>query len=235
MRRMFLAAFAATAILAPRAFAEDTLNPPHWQSQGVFGSYDIAAVQRGFLVYQTVCAACHAAGALHYRDLEAIGFSPEQVAAIASNVKLKDGPATLDDRFKNPHVNPANFGGAVPPDLSTLVASRPKGLEYVYDLLTGYAAAPADLNIINNRYFNTAYPGNQIAMPPPLKDNQVSYADGTKPTTAQEASDVAEFLAWAAAPNLTTQKEIGLRAVLFLIFLGCLAIATKRKIWRETV
>jgi ubiquinol-cytochrome c reductase cytochrome c1 subunit len=75
----------------------------------------------------------------------------------------------------------------------------------------------------------------QIAMPAPLKDNAVSYADGTKATVAQEASDVAAFLTWASAPNLDDSKEIGLRAVLFLVFLSVLAIATKRKIWRESL
>jgi ubiquinol-cytochrome c reductase cytochrome c1 subunit len=233
------AAVTAFLMLAGVAHAQDTLNPPHWQSQGVFGSYDKAALQRGFLVYQTVCAACHSANALHYRDLEALGFSPEQVAAIASNVKLPTGPATLDDTFKNPYPDPdaaaAAFGGAVPPDLSSIVASRPKGLEYVFSLLTGYTPAPADVTLLPNHYYNAAFPGNQIAMPPPLKDNQVQYADATQPTAAQEASDVTAFLAWASAPNLDAQKEIGLRAVLFLVFLAFLAIATKRKIWRETV
>jgi ubiquinol-cytochrome c reductase cytochrome c1 subunit len=235
MMRLFAAAFAAAIAFAGAAQAEDTLNPPHWQSQGVFGSYDKAALQRGFLVYQTVCASCHSANALHYRDLEALGFSPDQVAAIASNVKLADGPATMDDRFRNPHADPAAFGGAVPPDLSNIAAARPGGLGYIFSLLTGYADAPTDVTLLPDHYFNTAYPGNQIAMPPPLKDNQVSYADGTAATAAQEASDVTAFLAWASAPNLDAQKQIGLRVVLFLIFLSFLAIATKRKIWRETV
>jgi ubiquinol-cytochrome c reductase cytochrome c1 subunit len=225
--------------LARPAHAGDTLNPPHWQSQGVFGSYDIAALQRGFLVYQTVCASCHAAGELHYRDLEGIGFSPAEVAAIASNVKLHSGPATIDDRFKNPYPDPAAaaaaFSGAIPPDLSTIATARPGGVTYIYDLLTGYAPAPADVNLLPGHYYNSAYPGQQIAMPPPLKDDQVSYTDGTKPTAAQEASDVTAFLAWAADPNLDTRREIGLRAVLFLIFLAILAIATKRRIWREMV
>ena len=47
--------------------------------------------------------------------------------------------------------------------------------------------------------------------------------------------DLAAFLTWAADPNLDSRKEIGLRATLFLIFLTILAIATKRKIWRQSV
>jgi ubiquinol-cytochrome c reductase cytochrome c1 subunit len=239
MRRLILAGLILACLVAPGARAEDTLNPPHWQSEGVFGTYDKAALQRGFLVYQTVCAACHAANALHYRDLDGIGLSTEQIAALAAGVKLPSGPATLDDSFKNPYPDPAAaaaaFGGAIPPDLSTIAAARPGGTRYIFNLLTGYAAAPADLSLLPGHYYNTAFPGQQIAMPPPLKDGQVAYADGVTATTAQEASDVAAFLTWAAAPNLDVEKEIGLRAVLFLIFLAFIAIATKRKIWREAV
>ncbi len=244
MRRLTLAAAVLAVLFTHHAYAQDVpdaapLSPPHWQSEGAFGSYDKAALQRGFLVYQTVCASCHSANALHYRDLDALGFDTAQIAAIASGVKLANGPATLDDSFKNPYPDPsaaaAAFGGAIPPDLSSFAASRPHGTRYIFDLLTGYAGAPGDVSQLPNHYFNTAFPGGQIEMPPPLKDNQVSYADGTKPTAAQEAADVAAFLTWAADPNLDSRKEIGLRATLFLIFLAFLAIATKRKIWREAV
>jgi ubiquinol-cytochrome c reductase cytochrome c1 subunit len=238
MHRLLMAGLALALLAAPHARAEDTLNPPRWQSDGVFGSYDKAALQRGFLVYQTVCAACHSANALHYRDLDGIGFSTEQVAALASGVKLASGPATLDDSFKNPYPDPAAaaaaFGGAIPPDLSTIVTARPGGTKYVYRLLTGYAATPGDTTLLPGHYYNAAFPGQQIAMPPPLKDGQVQYADGVTASAAQEASDVAAFLTWASDPNLDTSKEIGLRAVLFLIFLSFIAIATKRKIWRES-
>jgi ubiquinol-cytochrome c reductase cytochrome c1 subunit len=233
--RRFAPALAALLLAAPLAHAEDTLNPPHWQSEGVFGSYDKAALQRGFLVYQTVCAACHSMNDLHYRDLTDLGLSTAQAAAIASSVKLPSGPATLDDIFKAPAVNASAFGGALPPDMSTLVAARSGGTRYIFDLLTSYQDAPSDVTLLPSHYYNTAYPGMQIAMPPPLKDNAVTYADGTKATTAQEAADVAAFLTWAAAPNLDDSKEIGLRAVLFLVFLTIIAIATKRKIWRESL
>ncbi|OYY03457.1 MAG: hypothetical protein B7Y73_06740 [Acidocella sp. 35-58-6] len=231
------ALLAATLAFGSTAHAEDTLSPLHWQSQGTFGSYDKAAVQRGFLVYQTVCASCHSANALHYRDLTALGLTTTQVASIASGIKLPTGPATLNDSFKNPYPDPqaaaAAFDGAIPPDLSNIVSSRPKGTEYIYNLLTGYQPPPADVTLMAKHYYNAAYPGNQIAMPAPLKDDAVSYADGTKASTAQEASDVAAFLTWASDPNLDARKQIGLRAVLFLIFMTLLAIATKRKIWRK--
>lgn len=236
MRPVFAPILAALLLCGSHAQAEDTLTPLKFQSQGAFGSYDKAAVQRGFLVYQTVCASCHTADALHYRDLEAIGFSPDQAAGIAANVKLADGtPATLNDVFKAPNMSATAFGGAMPPDLSNIVDQRPHGLRYIYRLLTGYAPAPSDMTLLPGHYFNAAFPGHEIAMPAPLRGNDVSYADGTKATLPQEAADVTEFLAWAADPNLGVRHEIGLRAILFLGFLTIIAIASKRKIWRETV
>ena len=89
--------------------------------------------------------------------------------------------------------------------------------------------------LIPGHFYNTGFPGGQIAMPPPLKGNDVAYADGVTASAPQEAQDVSAFLAWAADPNLDARREIGVRAVLFLIFLSILAIATKRRIWRETV
>jgi ubiquinol-cytochrome c reductase cytochrome c1 subunit len=233
MRRL-LAPLLGLGLLASPALAEDTLSPLKFQSSGAFGSFDLGAVQRGFLVYQTVCASCHSANALHYRDLEALGFSPDQVAGIAASVKMADGaPATLDDVFRNPNMQASAFSGALPPDLSVIVQERPHGMAYVFRLLTGYAPAPSDITLLPGHFYNAAYPGNQTAMPAPLKGSDVAYADGTKPTVPQEAADVAAFLGWAADPNLNVRHEIGLRAVLFLIFLTVLAIATKRKIWRE--
>jgi ubiquinol-cytochrome c reductase cytochrome c1 subunit len=232
MRRLLLPALLAAPLLAgsPAAQAEDTLRPLHFQSQGLLGSYDIAALQRGFLVYQTACASCHAASALHYRDLQALGFSAEQAGGIAASAH-----ATLDDRFRNPHMTGATFGGAVPPDLSNIAAERPHGPRYIYDLLTGYAAPPSDTALMPGHFYNATFPGGQIAMPPPLKGNDVAYADGVAATAPQEAQDVAAFLAWAADPNLDARREIGVRAMLFLIFLVILALATKRRIWREAV
>jgi ubiquinol-cytochrome c reductase cytochrome c1 subunit len=236
MRHFLSAALLAALLCAGAAHADDTLTPLHFQSQGSFGSYDKAALQRGFLVYQTVCAGCHAAANLHYRDLQALGLTPDQAAGLAASIKLADGsPATLDDLFKSPNLPASAFGGAVVPDLSNIVNERPGGLHYVDAYLTGFTPAPADVTLLPGHYYNLAYPGHQTAMPQALRDNAVSYADGTVPTTKQEAQDVTAFLAWAADPNLDARHEIGVRAVMFLVFLTILTIATKRKIWRETI
>lgn len=234
MRRFFAPLLALGLAVAGNARAEDTLSPLHFQSDGPLGSIDKAAAQRGFLVYQTVCAACHSANALHYRDLEALGLTPDQMAGVAAGVKLADGSAaTLDSPFKDPAMPASAFGGALPPDLSSIAAQRPGGAQYIYALLTGYATAPDGVTMLPGHFYNKAFPGEQVAMPPVLRDNAVTYADGTAATQSQEAADVAEFLTWAADPNLSTRHQIGLRAVIFFAFLGIVAVISKRRIWRE--
>jgi ubiquinol-cytochrome c reductase cytochrome c1 subunit len=79
--------------------------------------------------------------------------------------------------------------------------------------------------------YNKFFPGHQIAMPPPLQPNQVSYADGTQATLPQEAHDIATFLAWASEPELEVRKRTGLKTILFLIVFTGLLYAVKRKVW----
>ena len=50
-------------------------------------------------------------------------------------------------------------------------------------------------------YYDPAVAGDQIAMPPPLVDDAVRYADGTKATVPQMAHDVSSFLDWASHPH----------------------------------
>jgi ubiquinol-cytochrome c reductase cytochrome c1 subunit len=68
-------------------------------------------------------------------------------------------------------------------------------------------------------------------MPPPLSDDAVTYADGTKATLDQEAKDIASFLTWAAEGNLENRHRTGIKAILFLVIFTLLAYATKRRVW----
>ena len=70
-------------------------------------------------------------------------------------------------------------------------------------------------------------------MPQPLYGDDVEYADGTDAPIAQQAHDVATFLAWAAEPNLDSRKKLGIKVLLFLIVLSGLLYASKTKVWRE--
>jgi len=120
--------------------------------------------------------------------------------------------------------------GALPKDLSLMVKAREGGPDYVYSLMTGFKdTPPADITMAKGMYYDEYFPGRQIAMPPPLQDGRVTYADGTKATLQQEARDVATFLAWAAEPKLEDRHRIGARVVIFLLAFSGVMYGVKRK------
>ena len=61
--------------------------------------------------------------------------------------------------------------------------------------------------------YNEYFPGHQIAMPPPLSDNAVTFADGTQATVPQMAHDVVTFLTWASEPNLDDRHRTGFKVI----------------------
>ncbi|MFM7302193.1 MAG: cytochrome c1 [Alphaproteobacteria bacterium] len=214
---------------------------------GVFGTYDRASAQRGFQVYKEVCAACHSMRLLSYRNLRDLGLTEAQVAAIASQFEIKDGPndegqmferpGRPADRFRSPFANDAAAraanNGALPPDLSVMTKARAGGADYLFALLTGYVDPPAGVTVMDGMHFNRYYPGNQIAMGAPLNPDQVDYADGTSATVEQMAHDVATFLQWAAEPELEQRRALGVKIIIFLTILAGLTYAVKRKIWAD--
>jgi len=252
MRALKLAAIAlvsAGLAIALPALAQDEepLARQQWSWVGPFGTYNLAAAQRGFQVYSEVCANCHSMTQLHYRDLTGIGLSPEQVKAIAAAVTVplgvddqgnpKQGPATPASQFRSPFPNPeaarAALNGALPPDLSVIINAREGGPDYVFGILTGFVQPPAGFKLQSGLYYNKTFPGHQIAMPQPLHDGQVTFADGSGNSISDEAHDVVTFLAWAANPDLVERKQMGWRVVLFLVIMTGLTYAVKRKIWSD--
>jgi cytochrome c1 len=89
------------------------------------------------------------------------------------------------------------------------------------------------VELMEGMYYNKVFPGHQIAMPPPLADDSVEYADGTEATLDQESHDVVTFLTWAAQPELEERKRMGVKVLLFLIVLTAMLFAVKRKIWSD--
>lgn len=220
--------------------------PDHdWSFEGPFGTYDRAALQRGFQVYKEVCSACHSMDRLSYRNLTALGYSEAEVKAIAADATVTDGPneegemferpARPSDRFKAPYANieTAKYAnnGAYPPDLSLIAKARKGGADYIHAILTGYEEPPAGKELLPGQNWNRYMPGNVIAMPPPLMAGQVAYGDGTEGTVSQYASDVAQFLTWASEPHMEERKRTGLKAVMFLLVFAGVLYAAKRKIW----
>jgi cytochrome c1 len=227
---------------------EAQYNAQKWTFTGPFGSFDRAQLQRGYRVYKDICSNCHSMRLLSYRNLGERGgpeFSREAVETLAGQVQVTDGPndkgemfqrpGRPSDRFRSPFPNEAAGraanGGALPPDLSVMAKARPGGPDYIYALLTGYRQAPAGFALSPGMHYNLAFPGHQIAMPPPLVDGAVPYTDGTKPTVDNYARDVSAFLMWAAEPKLEERHELGARVVIFLIAFCVIMFLAKRTVW----
>ena len=240
-------------LASPSFAAEEAKKEEHhlpkldWSFNGPFGTYDKASLQRGFLVYKQVCSACHALDKMYYRHLGALGYSDAQIKTIAAEVTVTDGPndegemfdrpGRPSDKIKKPFANDkaAMFAnnGALPPDLSLITKARHGGADYVYAVLTGYEEPPEGMTLMNGQHYNKAKDGHIIAMAPPLvADGQVPYEDAATPQTVdQYAKDVANFLTWAAEPEMEQRKRMGVKVVVFLAFFAAIMYGVKRKIW----
>lgn len=133
-------------------------HPKHvdWSFAGPFGTWDKAQLQRGFKVYREVCSACHSLDLVSFRTLEDLGFSEEQVKAIASEYEITDGPNEDGEMFTRPG-RPSDYfpspfpndkaaayanNGAVPPDFSLIAKARApeRGFPtFIFDVFTLYA------------------------------------------------------------------------------------------------
>jgi ubiquinol-cytochrome c reductase cytochrome c1 subunit len=224
--------------------------------EGPFGTYDRAALQRGLQVFKDVCAACHSLEHVAFRNLADEGgptLTPQQVSALAAAYRVPAGPneqgqtvdangqplvrpATVSDYFPPPFPNEqaartANNGN-FPPDLSMITKARIGGPDYVYSVLTGYGQQPPPgMSIGPGRFYNPYFRGAQIAMPPPLNPDGVTYADGTMATVEQQARDVVTFLSWAADPKMEERKRTGFSVITFLLVFASLLYFSYQRVW----
>ena len=232
------------------AIADTTAKKPLqliWPFEGIFGTFDRQAAQRGAQVYLEVCSTCHSNHNLYYRNLKDIGFSEAEIKQLAQKYTVKDGPnaegemfdrtALPSDRFVSPYPNEeaarAANNGAYPVDLSLIIKARQDGPNYVFSLLSGYQDAPADVKLMPGLYYNPYFEGGQIAMPPPLTEGQVTFSDGTPATVEQMAKDVVVFLQWAAEPEMEHRKSMGLKVMIFLLVFTVFFYIAKKKIWKN--
>ncbi|WP_036483794.1 cytochrome c1 [Nitratireductor basaltis] len=271
--KLLLNGFAALGLglltAASASAAEYPIKKPveqDWSFEGPFGTYDRGQLQRGFKVYREVCASCHSLNLVAFRTLEDLGYSEEQVRALASEYEVQDGPddagdmftrpATPSDYFPAPFENPqqaaASNNGAYPPDLSLMAKARTAergfptfvfdiftqyaegGVDYVYNLLTGYEEDSHGHEVPPGTYYNPYFlKAASLAMAPPLSDGVVAYEDGAPETVDQYARDVSAFLMWTAEPHMEARKSTGFVVMVFLVLFGGLMYLTKRKIWAE--
>jgi ubiquinol-cytochrome c reductase cytochrome c1 subunit len=230
-----------------------------FKHDGPFGKYDNAQLQRGFKVYQEVCAACHGLNQIAFRNLEEIGYNEDEVKAIAKaatvpSINADTGepstrPGLATDTFPSPYANEtaarAANNNALPPDLSLITKARHNGPAYVYSLLTGYRDPKTYKNAEGKMLpkanqpgdalnFNPYFANLNIAMAPPIaSDGQVTFDDKTKSTKKQMAKDVAAFLTWTAEPKMNQRKTAGWASLIFLLIFTGLTWLSYRQIWAD--
>ena len=110
-----------------------------WTFAGPFGHWDLGQLQRGLKVYKEVCSNCHSMNLVSFRNFSALGYSDEQVRALAAEYQITDPAPNAQgemfqragipsDRLPAPYPNPeaaaAALGGAHPPDLSLIAKAR---------------------------------------------------------------------------------------------------------------
>ena len=219
LKKTFLAAgLIAAATISGIAYAaggksDYKMEHVHWHFNGPTGTYDRAAMQRGYQVYREVCAACHQLKFLSFRHLGDKGGpfydkhypNPNDnpyVKNFAADWEIEDidgetgdvitRPGIPADRFPpifpNDAAAAASNGGAIPPELSVMVKARAGGADYLYNLMMAYdQKMPEDFELSPGTYYNPAYPDLALAMAPPLSDDIVEYAVSythlTLPTT----------------------------------------------------
>ena len=236
---------ANAAFAAGEAHVEDF----SFSFEGPFGKFDQDQLQRGLIVYQEVCAACHGLQYVPFRTLGdegGVGLSESAVKAFAANYEVFD-PELDDTRPAKPTDNfPANDSVGAP-DLCLMTKARagfhgPEGTgltqlfrgvggpEYVASLLTGYTGQEKE-EAGTFLYGNTAYGGGWISMAPPLTDGIVEFPDGSDNSVRDLSEDVTAFLTWAAEPKMMARKRMGFTSVALLALLAVLLYLTNKRIW----
>jgi ubiquinol-cytochrome c reductase cytochrome c1 subunit len=239
-------------------------HPVRWSFAGPFGTFDPQQLQRGFQIYREVCSSCHSLSLVAFRTLASKHgphFSEDEVKALAATYTIEDptmDAGTRPGRPSDVFPDAPPYPGANPPDLSVVAKARAiergfptfifdvftqyqeTGPDYIHGLLTGYEDAPADVTVPDGSYYNPYFvSGPTLAMPPPLTDGLVSYAQNADDsaendvpeTVDQYAKDVTAFLMWTAEPHMAERKAMGLTVMIFLITLAGLVYYTKKKVW----
>lgn len=252
IRNFALTVATALALVTPgvaETAGEQVIEDVAFAHEGPFGKFDQFQLQRGLQVFTEVCSGCHGLKYVPLRTLSdegGPGIPEDQVRAYATQFTVTDKD-TGEDREAIPTDNfPANTGAGAP-DLSLMAKARAgfhgpygsginqlfKGMggpEYIHAILTGYTGEEKE-EFGTAFYQNPAFSTGWIAMPPPLADDQVTYADGTPATVDQMAMDVSSFLMWAAEPKLMDRKNAGFISVIFLLVLSSLLYLTNKRIW----
>ena len=107
-----------SAIPSVASAQEEKLTFPkiNWSFEGPFGVFNRASAQRGFQVWNEVCAACHSMKLMSYRDLAGIGLDTAQIKAIAASKTVPGEPNDQGDPTTRPGLPSDHFALPYPND-----------------------------------------------------------------------------------------------------------------------
>jgi ubiquinol-cytochrome c reductase cytochrome c1 subunit len=179
---IFAAGLIALGLAAPVAAQEHQtpqIERQQWSFAGIFGKYDEHQLQRGFQVFREVCANCHGAKLLAFRNLAEEGgpmFSEEQVKALAAEYTINDPEAEggtrkglTSDRWPGTGQSDADqiaAFGIVPPDLSVIAKARSITSpfpQWIFNYFTTYSEGGPDyLHALLMGYEETPPEGAEI-------------------------------------------------------------------------
>ncbi len=182
-------------------------------------AHDAGTRKQGAEVVLTVCTGCHNLKYIKYRDLQAVGFSQQEIddlrgaAEMTAPIMSLSPPDMLKDTY-----------GVVPPDLSLIAKARAGKGRYVYTLFNNFYMR-ADGNVDNH-----LFPG--IRMPDVL--GVAAMGEGPDKKAFQESmKKVASFLEWASDPNAEERESLGFYVLIYLIIFTLMLGVMKRRIWAD--
>lgn len=236
------AVFAAGLLLSISAFANEGGN---LQQSGV-DLNDKASLQRGAALFMNYCSGCHSLKYVRYASLsQDLGLTEEQVMENLNFSGGKIGDHVLS--AMTPEMGKAAFGKA-PPDLSLI--ARVRGSDWIYTYLKSFYLDETRPVGWNNTLFAN------VSMPNPLWElqgvQQPVYGKKTEAgelpvegfTISQPGSqnakqydqtvrDITAFLEYAGEPVALKRQNVGVWAILFLVFFTFMAWLLKREFWRD--
>ena len=236
------ALFAAGLLLSTVALASEGGN---LQQSGT-DLNDKASLQRGAALYMNYCSGCHSLKYVRYARIgEDLGLTEDQVMQNLNFTGGKIGDHVISSM--TPAMGVAAFGKA-PPDLS--LVARVRGSDWIYTYLKSFYADESRPVGWNNTLFANA------SMPNPLWELQgvqqpvygKKTAAGEMPvegfTISQPGSqtpqqfdrtvrDITAFLEYAGEPAALKRQNVGVWAILFLVFFAFIAWLLKHEYWRD--
>lgn len=185
----------------------------YWPQFSFLGTYDSGSVRRGFQVFARNCGNCHGMIYKKYDYLLDKAYKQLELAQMVSDFSIHPAHQHFKqyyfqewderDRVISDHIYPPYFsqdqaknanGGVWPTDFSK-IKLRPGGVNYIYNISTGYHFSPPfGIDVPKGKAFNPYFDHMIIGMPRQLVDGLVDYDDGTPASTPQMAYDVSNFI-----------------------------------------